>query len=336
MAQAHMKRLTVQQVLFVQVAASFVVIGVLIALGGVLVFRVMGSEYTQFTTAGFIATVYLSFITFQPAATLYAARSELIQGRVDTGTAKAGPDEKPQNPWAATLRVSVPVAVLCTVIVADLIYGFGWRPSAREAVLAALLYVVPHYLITARYIRRDLTVFASRGLGSGKRAASLPMHFLSMYALPSLVFQGIINGALAGRGFVQEARKLAVELPGLVGYMPAGALAADLAITFVFVCGFTALAATTYMLSDVFQGIVPLRGKGLRMNGFLLFLLILVMGVCSGGVFGAVLYGLGYIHAPLVTAFASKFVCVFLAVAAGVFLGSEWVKAKIIQRMQGG
>jgi hypothetical protein len=104
----------------------------------------------------------------------------------------------------------------------------------------------------------------------------------------------------------------------------------------VFVCGFTALAATTYMLSDLFQGIIPMKGKGLKMNGFLLFLLILFMGICTGFVYGIVLHGLGYQHLPLGGALVSKISCVFAAVVIGVYLGKEWVKAKALERMQGG
>lgn len=336
MDASHMKRLTVKQVFMVQMLVSFAVIGIFIAMGGLLVFRVMGTGYTPFTSAGFIAAVYLAFITFQPAGTLYAARSELIQGKVDTGTIQAGPDESPRNPWAMTLGTSLPVAILCTAIAVGLIYGVGWNPTPALTVLAALLYVVPHFLITARFMGRDLAVFASRGLGSGKRAGSLTGRIWGVYVLPNLVFQGIINGALGTRAFSQEALKLTKQFPDLTGLVPSAAVSMDLVFTFVFVCGFTALAATTYMLSDLFQGIMPMKGKGLKMNGFLLFLLILFMGICTGVVYGIVLHGLGYLHLPLGGALVSKLSCVFAAVVIGVYLGKEWVKAKAIERMQGG
>ena len=86
MADSKKKKLGVNQVLAVQVVVSFVVIAVLIVVGGLLIFRVMGAEYTQFTVAGFIATVYMAFITFQPAGTLFAARKELIEGKVELPT----------------------------------------------------------------------------------------------------------------------------------------------------------------------------------------------------------------------------------------------------------
>lgn len=336
MAAEQVKRLTVHQVLIVQVVVSFIVIGILVVLGGLLVFRVMGTEYTPFTTAGFIATVYLAFITFQPAGTIYAARSELIQNKVDTAGSQPVPDALPQNPWAMTLGVSLPIALLCTVIIVSLIYGFGWKPTPRATVLVALLYVVPHYLITARFIGKDLAVFAARGLGSGKRSTSAARRFWFVYVLPNLVFQGIINGALGNRAFSQEAVKLTNRAPDLVGLVPSAAVGVDLMFTFVFVCGFTALAATTYMLSDIFQGILPVQGKGLKMNGFLLFLLILIAGICSGVVYVIALHGLGYQHIPLIGAFVSKAACVLFAVVIGAYLGKEWVKAKVIQRMQGG
>ena len=336
MAAGQAKKLTVHQVLIVQVVVSFIVIGILVALGGFLVFHVMGTGYSSFTTAGFIATVYLAFITFQPAGTIYAARSELIQGKVDTAGLQPAPDAVPKNPWAMTLGTSLPIALLCTIIAVSIIYGFKWNPTPLVTVLAALLYVVPHYLITARFIGVDLAVFAARGLGSGKRSPSAARRFWGVYVLPNLVFQGIINGALANRAFFQEAEKLTGQFPDLIGLVPSAAVGVDLSFTFVFVCGFTALAATTYMLSDIFQGILPVQGKGLKMHGFLLFLLILLMGICTGIVYGVVLHGLGHEHIPLSGAFVSKATCVLLAVVIGAYLGKEWVKAKVIERMQGG
>jgi len=56
MIEMHIKKKhTVRQTLAIQVTVAFIVIAILIVLGGILVFHEMGREYTQFTSFGFIA-----------------------------------------------------------------------------------------------------------------------------------------------------------------------------------------------------------------------------------------------------------------------------------------
>ena len=70
------KKLSVSQLFREQVAVNFIVVAVLIAVGALLTFKVMGEEYSQWTVAGFFATVFFAFIIFLPAGTLFAARAE--------------------------------------------------------------------------------------------------------------------------------------------------------------------------------------------------------------------------------------------------------------------
>ena len=51
------KKLSVSQLFWEQVAFNFIVVAVLIALGALLTFKVMGEEYSQWTVVGFFATV---------------------------------------------------------------------------------------------------------------------------------------------------------------------------------------------------------------------------------------------------------------------------------------
>jgi len=334
MAVKKTKQLGVKQVLAVQVILSFIVIGILVVLGGLLVFRLMGTEYTPFTSAWFIATVYLAFIIFQPAGTLFAARRELIEGRValpaQTPGAKAGPV---RNPWRMTLPVSIPVALCLTALAIGIIYLSGWKPTPTMTVVISLLYVIPHYLITSRFIEGDMVSLATNGPGSGA-GVSKGAFFWSTFILPNIILQAIINGALANRGFHHEVMKLAQEFPDLQGFLPAKAVAADLAVTFMFVCNFTFLAAIMYTLTGVFVGIISLEGvKGKARHGFLMFLFMLLLGLVLGILYGAVLQGAGMANIPFAAAMVSKFACVVIAVYLGSKLALGWTSKKVLEHI---
>jgi len=317
---------SIHQVLVIQVALSFVVIAVLIILGGVLVFHEMGTEYTHDTSVGFIAAVYLAFIAFQPAGTLFAARKEFIEGKVDlpAGTADA-PSGPPVNPWTATLPLSVPVAVICTTAAAVVIYGYDWKPSPVATVMVSLLYVIPHYLITARFMKRDLLGMSAGGLGS-EPVSSIRSYFWGTFVLPNIIFQTIVNTSISNRGFHHEAMKLATAFPAFQGLVPVNAVALDLAVTFMFVCNFTFLAATTYTASGVSLGIIPLhrkvRGKG--MHGFLFFLLMLIMGLIFGVGYGSALHARQIENISFTAAMLSKVACVIIAVYLGSIMALHW------------
>jgi hypothetical protein len=337
MAESKKKKLGVNQVLAVQVVVSFVVIAILIVVGGLLVFRVMGTEYTQFTVAGFIATVYMAFITFQPAGTLFAARKELIEGKVELPTGgDAGVDRPVGNPWLMTLPVSFPIALFCTAIIVGIIYGTGWTPRPRITLVLSLLYVIPHYLITSRFIGRDLTSLAAKGLGAYAGVISKKEYFWKTYMLPNVIFQLIINCPIANRGFHQEMLKLSREFPNLQGLLPVKAVVADHVITFMFVCNFTFLAAIMYTISGFYLGIITLDGlgKGKGIHGFLYFLIMLFMGIVVGILYGLALGVAGFENIPFAAAMISKVVCVFIAVYLGSYMAMGWTAKKIRAHME--
>jgi len=337
MAEAQRKKLGVKQVLAVQVIVSFVVIAILIVLGGLLVFRVMGTEYSQSTAAGFIATVYLAFITFQPAGTLFAARKELIEGKVDLPAPAAGFDAGPvRNPWNMTLPTSFFIALICAALVSGIIYGAGWMPGPRMTVAVSLLYVIPHYLITSRYIGGDLASVAAGGPGAFARSVSKKEYFWKTYVLPNLIFQLIINLALANRGFTHEVMKLSREIPGMQGLLPVKAVVADLAVTFMFVCNFTFLVSIMYTISGFYLGIISLdgTGKGKGVHGFLFFLIMLLMGIGFGALYGIVFGATGVENIPFVAAMVSKTFCVLIAVYLGSSMAMGWTAKKVRAHME--
>lgn len=337
MAESKKKKLGVNQVLAVQVVVSFVVIAVLIVVGGLLIFRVMGAEYTQFTVAGFIATVYMAFITFQPAGTLFAARKELIEEKVELPTGgDAGADRPVGNPWLMTLPVSFPIALLCTAIIMGIIYGTGWTPRPRITLVLSLLYVIPHYLITRRFIGRDLTSLAAKGLGAYAGVISKKEYFWKTYILPNFIFQLIINCPIANRGFHQEMLKLSREFSNLQGLLPVKAVVVDHVITFMFVCNFTFLAAIMYTISGFYLGIITLDGlgKGKGIHGFLYFLIMLFMGIVVGILYGLALGVAGFENIPFAAAMISKVVCVFIAVYLGSYMAMGWTAKKIRAHME--
>jgi hypothetical protein len=337
MAETKGKKLGIKQVLAVQVIVSFIVIGILIILGGLLVFRVMGAEYTQFTVAGFIATVYLAFITFQPAATLFAARKELIEGKVELPAGGAGEAVGPVgNPWKMTLPVSIPIALFFTALVLGVIYGTSYTPRPAVTIAISLLYVIPHYFITSRFIESDLVSLASKGLGAYAGVISKKEYFWNTYIFPNIIFQLIINCTLANRGFHHEMLKLSREFPELQGVLPVKAVVADLAVTFMFVCNFTFLLAIMYTISGFYLGIITFEGigKGKGIHGFLYFLSMLFMGLMVGILYGLTLGVAGLENISFAGAMISKVLCVFIAVFLGSYLAIGWTSKKIRAHME--
>ena len=73
------QKIRVGRLFWEQVALNFIVVAVLIALGALLTFKVMGEEYSEWTVVGFFATVFFAFIVFLPAGTLFAARAEVAK-----------------------------------------------------------------------------------------------------------------------------------------------------------------------------------------------------------------------------------------------------------------
>jgi hypothetical protein len=334
MSDSKGRKFSIGQVLVIQAVASFVVIGILIVLGGLLVFKAMGTEYTRFTAMGFIAAVYLSFIVFQPAGTLFAARKELIEGKVvlPEGAKAAGPAE---NPWKKTLPLSIPVGLICTTIMLGIIHVSGTLPSPVAVVIAALLFVIPYYFITKKFIQDDLVSLALSGPGSGA-SVSRGSYFWGTFILPNVIFQSIINLPLANRGFSHEAMKLAQSMPELQGFVPVQALVGDLAVTFMFVCNFTFLAAATYTLSGIFQGVINFDGlrKGKGIHGFLFFLVMLVMGIVVGLLYGVLLGAAGMQAVPFEVALFSKLCTVALAVYLGSRMALGWTAKKVRAHME--
>ncbi|MGC9324844.1 MAG: hypothetical protein ACP5G0_08885 [Desulfomonilia bacterium] len=326
------KKFSVGQVLGIQTAVSFGVIAVLVVLAGLLVFHVMGTDYTRFTVVGFVSTVYLAFIVFQPAGTLFAARKEFIEGKVILHPEASHTGERiARNPWLSTLPASIPIAFLSVSIIVSIIYGFGWTPVPVLAVAISLLYVVPHYLITHRFIRQDLECIAQQGAQFTSEKNTITGHVWGNYVLTNFIFQSVINIPLGNRAFSQEMLRLSAEYPDLSGLVPAAAVGVDLAVTFMFVCNFTFLAATLYTISDMYLGILPvtIAGKGKGINGFLYFLIMIFMGFVLGAIYGLLFNCTGYEHISFEVAILSKVLCVFFAVYLGSRLGMGWTAKKV-------
>lgn len=330
MGKSEHKKFSVGKVLAVQVIVSFVVIGILLAAAGALVFHVMGEDYSQFTVMGFIATTYLAFITFQPAGTLFAARKELIEGKVDlTRDDMRAAGEQVKSPWQQTLPAGFIVALLSTAVVAAVIFGAGWKPTPAHTVLLALLYVIPHYLITKRSIGSDLATMAAVGLGSSPPVSSLRGYFWGAYVFPNLIFQFIINGALGNRAFSQEMLKLARQGSEYAGMVPTAAVGVDLAATFMFVCNFTFLGTIMYVISDMYQGKFTYEGNARGIHGFLYFIIMLLMGlgIGIGHIFS--LHAMGAAYMSFAHAMLAKFAIVFVAVSLGARLAMGWTGKRL-------
>jgi hypothetical protein len=321
------KKISVGKLFWEQIIVTFVVVAVLIAVGALLTFRVMGEAYGPWTIVGFIATVMFAFVVFLPAGTLYAARAEFAKGRVEVfEIEKTGARRPLANPLLKTAPLGVAFAAIGSAIAYWLVYGFGWLPSPLVTTLLSFLFVVPYAFIVRMNIFRDIEGFAAQGAFGAKAVGSRMQHIWWTYIVPNLAFQTIINLPLGYRGFSHAAAGIADQAgPGVV---PVAALAPDFAITFVFVCGFTFLAVMAHTASDMFEGEMSYAGKGHALNGFLFFGLILLMGVALGAVFAAIPPLTGVAIIPFGSAMVLKFVVVFLSVYAAARLGFGWMGKK--------
>ncbi len=321
------KKLSVKKLFWEQVVLNFVVVAVLIAVGALLTFKVMGEAYGPWTVVGFIATVFFAFVVFLPAGTLYAARAEFAKGKVELkAEEKTGALQPLANPLFKTAPLGVVFAALGSAIAALAVYGLGWLPSPLVTTLVAFLFVVPYAFIVHMNIFRDIEGLAAQGAFGAKAVGSKTQHVWWTYIVPNLVFQSIINLPLGYRGFSHLSASIADQAgPGVV---PIAGLAPDFAITFAFVCGFTFLAVMAHTASDMFEGELTYAGKGRALNGFLFFSLIVLMGVALGIVFAAIPPLTGLAVVPFGSAMLMKFLVVFLSVYVAVRLGVGWMGKK--------
>jgi hypothetical protein len=321
------KKISVSKLFWEQIIVTFVVVAVLIAVGALLTFKVMGETYGPWTVVGFIATVLFAFVVFLPAGTLYAARAEFAKGRVEVDEGeKTGALQPLANPLLETAPPGVALAAAGSAIAYWLVYGFGWLPSPLVTTLLSFLFVVPFAFIVRMNIFRDIEGLAAQGAFGAKAVVSKTQHIWWTYIVPNLVFQSIINLPLGYRGFSHAAAGIADQAgPGVV---PVAALAPDFAITFAFVCGFTFLAVMAHTASDMFEGEMTYSGKARGINGFLFFVLIVLMGVGLGMIFALIQPVTGVAIVPFGTAMALKFLVVFLSVYAAARLGVGWTAKK--------
>ena len=320
------KKLSVSQLFWEQTALNFIVVAVLIALGALLTFKVMGEEYSQWTVVGFFATVFFAFIVFLPAGTLFAARAECAKDKVEIrDDEKTGATAPIANPLLETAAAGVASAAVGTAIAYMLVYWGGWMPSPVVATLASLVFVVPYAIIVRQNIFHDIEGLAAQGAFHGKPVASKMRHIWLTYVVPNLIFQLIINLPLGYRGFSHTASLIPDNAAGVV---PAAALAPDFAITFMFVCGFTFLAVMAHTASDMYEGEMSYSGKARGINGFLFFTLILLMGVGLGILFALVPPVTGVATVSFGTAMVLKFLVVFLSVYVACWLGVGWTGKK--------
>jgi hypothetical protein len=310
-----------------QVIINFVVVGVLIAAGAFLVFKVQGEAYTQLTAACFIAVCYFSFIVFLPAGTLFACRAEVAKGHVAVSEdERTGATHPIANPVSQTVPMGIALAAVCSAIVCLFIYGTGWTPSPVAVTLLSLLFVFPYAIIVGRDVFRDLEGLLKTGPMRGEKPASKMGHIWMSYLLPNLVLQAIINMPLADRGFSNIAASIADRVgPGMV---PVAALVPDFAITFMFVCNFTFLAVVAHTASDMYEGRLFYTGKGHGINGLLYFVVMLFMGVALGAVVAvaAQVSGVALLSFPI--AMTLKFLVVLLSVYLACRLGVGWTGKK--------
>ncbi|MGO9419332.1 hypothetical protein [Roseiarcus sp.] len=321
------KKLSVSGLFWEQIALNFVVVAVLIALGALLTFRVMGEEYTEWTIVGFFATVFFAFIVFLPAGTLYAARAEFAKGGVEVRQdEKTGAIAPIANPLLKTAPLAVAFAAASTAIVYALVYWGGWTPSPLVTTLASFLFVVPYAIIVRLNIFRDIEGLAAQGAFRAKAAPSKTRHIWMTYIIPNVVFQAIINLPLGYRGFSHAAAAIADRAgPGVV---PVVALAPDFAITFMFVCSFTFLAVMAHTASDMFEGEMTYSGRARGINGFLLIIVILLMGLGLGILFALIPPVTGVATVSFGLAMVLKFLVVVLSVYVAARLGVGWMGKK--------
>jgi len=327
MSKAKHTKISVSQMLKQQVIINFIVVAVLIAVGALLVFKVQGEEYTQLTAVGFMATAFFSFIAFLPAGTLFVARAEVAQGKVVVQQdEKTGATQPLANPYTATLPLGLAAAAVCSAIAWAVVYGTGWTPSPVAITLLSMLFVVPYALIVKRYIFTDVEGLMVAGPFKGKRVASKTAHIWMTYIVPNVVFQLIINMPLAIRGFSHVSAQIAhLAGPGMV---PVAALVPDFAITFMFVCGFTFLGVIAHTAADMYEGEFAYTGHARGINGFLYFLLILLMGVILGAVTAVAASAIGLVILSMTTALILKALVVVLSVYAACRLGVGWMGKK--------
>jgi hypothetical protein len=327
MSDTTIKRNSISQLFKQQVAINFIVVAILLVIAGFLVFKVQGEDYTQLTAVGFIASVFFSFVMFLPASTLFACRAELAQGKVVVqDEEKTGAKEPIARPYATTVPLGFAAALLCTGIVCAIVYGTGWTPSPAATTLISMLFVVPYAVIVKRYIFRDIEGLAAIGPMKGKRVASKAGHIWMSYILPNLALQAIINMPLAVRGFSHVAALIADRAgPGMV---PVAALVPDFAITFVFVCGFTFLNVIAHTAADMYEGEFSYSGRARGINGFVFFVLILLMGVGLGALVAAVAQALGIVILSFAAALVLKALVVLLSVYVAARLGVGWMGKK--------
>ena len=145
------------------------------------------------------------------------------------------------------------------------------------------------------------------------------------YVIPNLILQLIINLPLGYRGFSHAASLIPDNAAGVV---PAAALAPDFAITFMFVCSFTFLAVMAHTASDMYEGEMSYSGKARGINGFLFFILILLMGLSLGILFAVVPAVTGVQTVYFGLAMVLKILVVFLSVYVACWLGVGWMGKK--------
>ncbi len=170
---ASHEKIGIRKLFIIQVILSFVVIAVLIVLGGILVFKFMSEDYTRFTVLGFVATAFFAFIVFQPNGTLFAARAELIREKAGVKNNEKTSARSPiANPLLKTAPLGLAAAVVLTAVFAAIVYGLEWIPSPAVTVAVSLLFLVPFAFIVKRFIYDDLSGLAAAGPFSEKPVAS--------------------------------------------------------------------------------------------------------------------------------------------------------------------
>ncbi len=320
------KKLSVDQLFWEQVALTFIIVAVMIACGALLTFKVTGEEYSQWTVVGFFATVFFAFIVFLPAGTLFAARAEFAKEKVQVrDDEKTGAVAPIANPLLETAPLGVAFAAVGTAIVYWLVYGMGWMPSPLVTTLASLLFVVPYAIIVRLNIFRDIEGLAAQGAFRAKAVTSKTRHVWLTYVIPNVVYMAIICLPLGYRGFSHAASLIPDNAAGVV---PVAALAPDFAITFMVVCSFTFLAVMAHTASDMFEGEMSYSGKARGINGFLFFILILLMGLGLGIVFALIPPVTGVATVSFGFAMVLKFLVVFLSVYAAARWGVGWMGKK--------
>jgi hypothetical protein len=333
MSENGRKKLSVTQLFKIQAAATIIIVAPQIVLGAFLVFVAAGETYSQFTAIGFVATVYFAFIAFLPAGTLFGARLEFIRGNVaGQPNEQSGATQPIANPLLHTLPLGLMVAAALTGIVAALVYGLNWRPSPAATTLFALLFAIPYVVIVRRTIFRDIEGLAAMQPPQGERVAPRSSHVWAMYIIPNIVFQSIIAVSLAVRTFSHEADLIADRAGP--GFVPVEALVPDFAITFAVICCFTFLGAVAHAASDIYEGTFSAGGRGRGINGFLYFLLLLLMGIALGFVVAVVATILKIAVMPFAIALLLKFFVICLAVHTACWLAIGWVRKRWNDRVQ--